>query len=79
LNYNYFNRLNVFKLPDNNILILMNNFSFFVIDGINYNVLVKRNFYYPSHSIVMTKSGKLICGTRPLEFNIFEYSNLFYN
>ena len=79
LNYNYFNRLNVFKLPDNNILILMNNFSFFVIDGINYNVLGKRNFYYPSHSIVMTKSGKLICGTRPLEFNIFEYSNLFYN
>ena len=79
LNYSYFNRLNVFKLPDNNILILMNNFSFLVVDGINYNFLVKRNLYYSSSSIVMTKNGKLICGTRKEEFKIFQYSNLYFN
>ena len=44
LNYNYFNRINAFKLPDGNILILMNNITFSVYDGVSYNLLMKR--YY---------------------------------
>jgi len=79
LNYNYFNRLNAFKLPDNNILILMNNLSFYIFDGINYNLLVKRNLYYSSYFVIITKNGKLICGKRPSELKIFQYSNLFFN
>ena len=79
MNYNYFNRLNAFKLPDNNILILMNNLSFYIFDGINYNLLVKRNLYYSSYFVIITKNGKLICGKRPSELKIFQYNNLFFN
>ena len=79
LNYNYFNRINAFKLPDGNILILMNNITFSVYDGVSYNLLMKRNIYYSSSSMIMTNKGKLICATKPSDLKIFEYSNLYYN
>ena len=79
LNYSYFNRINVFKLPDGNILILMNNITFSVYDGVSYNLLMKRNIYYSSSSMIMTNKGKLICATKPSDLKIFEYSNLYYN